>query len=183
MSNSFLSTFGIFFSNFSQPLQVHSPKVYESPQGMAIPLSTFLSFPSSPPSPPFLHPQKPKITAFPTHLPIPFKPSTFSLNPRPKTPKKMLTTPLAAATDLSLVQQAIKLVHSSPPTWQSSLLSNLLIFILGSPILVSGLSLSGIAAAFLLVTLTWRAFGPSGSFLVASYFVIVSQNQLLFEIS
>ncbi|XP_071907320.1 protein VTE6, chloroplastic-like [Coffea arabica] len=139
---------------------------------MAIPLSTFLSFPSSPPSPPFLHPQKPKITACPTHLPIPFKPSTFSLNPRPKTPKKMLTTPLAAATDPSLVQQAIKLVQSSPPTWQSSLLSNLLIFILGSPILVSGLSLSGIAAAFLLGTLTWRAFGPSGFFLVASYFVI-----------
>jgi hypothetical protein len=40
--------------------------------------------------------------------------------------------------------------------------------------LVSGLSLSGIFAAFLLGTLTWRALGPSGFLLVASYFIIVS---------
>uniref|UniRef100_A0A9I9ECV5 Uncharacterized protein n=1 Tax=Cucumis melo TaxID=3656 RepID=A0A9I9ECV5_CUCME len=53
-------------------------------------------------------------------------------------------------------------------TWQSALLSNLLIFVLGSPILVSGLSLSGIASAFLLGTPTWRAFGPSGFLLVAT---------------
>ena len=32
----------------------------------------------------------------------------------------------------------------------------------------------GIGAAFLLGTLTWRAFGPSVFFLVATYFVIVS---------
>lgn len=42
----------------------------------------------------------------------------------------------------------------------------------GTPLLRSGLSLSGIAAAFLLGTLTWRAFGPSGFLLVATYFVI-----------
>ncbi|KAF2286161.1 hypothetical protein GH714_011135 [Hevea brasiliensis] len=66
----------------------------------------------------------------------------------------------------------MNLIQSSPSTWRSSLLSNLLIFIVGSPILVSGLSLSGICAAFLLGTLTWRAFGPSGFLLVASYFVI-----------
>ncbi|KAI3466024.1 hypothetical protein Pfo_022687 [Paulownia fortunei] len=74
--------------------------------------------------------------------------------------------------DPSLVQQAIQLVHSSPPTWPSAFLSNVLIFLLGSPILVSGLSLSGIAAAFLLGTLTWRAFGSSGFLLVATYYVI-----------
>ncbi|KAJ1383761.1 hypothetical protein SESBI_43111 [Sesbania bispinosa] len=67
---------------------------------------------------------------------------------------------------------AMALFQSSPATWQSSLLCNLLIFIAGSPILVTGLSLSGIAAAFLLGTLTWRAFGPSGFLLVATYFVI-----------
>ncbi|XP_061372936.1 protein VTE6, chloroplastic isoform X2 [Gastrolobium bilobum] len=67
---------------------------------------------------------------------------------------------------------AMALFQSSPATWQSSLLSNLLIFLLGSPILVTGLSLSGIAAAFLLGTLTWRAFGPSGFLLVATYFII-----------
>nr|WKR37741.1 vitamin E 6-1 [Plukenetia volubilis] len=67
---------------------------------------------------------------------------------------------------------AMNLIQSAPPTWQSALVNNVLIFILGSPILVSGLSLSGIFAAFLLGTLTWRAFGPSGFLLVASYFVI-----------
>lgn len=86
----------------------------------------------------------------------------------------MPITTSAAGTDLGLVQKAIQLVHSSPPTWQSAVLSNLVIFVLGTPILLSGLSLLGIMAAFLLGTLTWRAFGPSGFFLVAAYFVIVS---------
>ncbi|CAA0815892.1 Protein of unknown function DUF92- transmembrane [Striga hermonthica] len=80
----------------------------------------------------------------------------------------------SAAGDLDpgLLQQAVQLVRSSPATWQSALFSNALIFVLGSPILVTGLSLSGIAAAFLLGTLTWRAFGSSGFLLVAAYFVI-----------
>ncbi|XAR56423.1 hypothetical protein NMG60_11036901 [Bertholletia excelsa] len=73
---------------------------------------------------------------------------------------------------VSLLQTAIESFQSSPSTWQSALLCNLLIFVLGSPLLRSGLSLSGIAAAFLLGTLTWRAFGPSGFLLVATYFVI-----------
>ncbi|KAL8512198.1 hypothetical protein ACS0TY_018599 [Phlomoides rotata] len=74
--------------------------------------------------------------------------------------------------DSTFLQQAIQLVKSSPPTWESALLTNALIFLLGSPILVSGLSLSGIVAAFLLGTLTWRAFASSGFLLVASYFII-----------
>lgn len=74
--------------------------------------------------------------------------------------------------DLGLVQSAIQLAQLSPPTWQSAIFSNLVIFLLGSPILVTGLSLSGIGAAFLLGTLTWRGFGPSGFLLVATYFII-----------
>ncbi|KVI02143.1 Protein of unknown function DUF92, TMEM19 [Cynara cardunculus var. scolymus] len=74
--------------------------------------------------------------------------------------------------DLGLVQRAIQLAQLSPPTWQSAIFSNLVIFLLGSPILVTGLSLSGIGAAFLLGTLTWRGFGPSGFLLVATYFII-----------
>ncbi|ESR55595.1 hypothetical protein CICLE_v10021126mg [Citrus x clementina] len=70
------------------------------------------------------------------------------------------------------VSEAVNLVQLSQPTWQSALLSNVVIFVLGSPILVSGLSPSGIAAAFLLGTLTWRAFGPSGFLLVATYFIL-----------
>ncbi|CAI0409271.1 unnamed protein product [Linum tenue] len=71
-----------------------------------------------------------------------------------------------------VVLEAIGLLQSPDPTWQSALLNNLLIFVLGSPILVSGLSFPGISAAFVLGTLTWRAFGPFGFLLVAAYFVI-----------
>ncbi|XP_028755465.1 protein VTE6, chloroplastic-like isoform X2 [Neltuma alba] len=70
------------------------------------------------------------------------------------------------------VGSAITLIQSSPPTWESALATNLLIFLLGSPLLVAGLSLSGIGAAFLLGTLTWRAFGPSGFLIVSAYFII-----------
>ncbi|KAE8124649.1 hypothetical protein FH972_019514 [Carpinus fangiana] len=90
-------------------------------------------------------------------------------NPNPSRPAKMVAH---AASVRSAVSEAVKLIQSSPPTWQSALLSNLIIFVLGSPILVSGLSLSGIASAFLLGTLTWRAFGSSGFLLVATYFII-----------
>lgn len=76
------------------------------------------------------------------------------------------------------VSEAMNLVQLSQPTWQSALLSNVVIFVLGSPILVSGLSPSGIAAAFLLGTLTWRAFGPSGFLLVATYFIIVTRTKI-----
>lgn len=104
----------------------------------------------------------------------------FTSNSSPKTStfKQRMSTQIQSSTnDLApgFLQQAIQLVQSSPPTWQSALFSNAVIFLLGSPILVSGLSLSGIAAAFLLGTLTWRAYGSSGFLLVATYFVIVSQ--------
>lgn len=72
----------------------------------------------------------------------------------------------------SLVSGVLDVIQTSPPTWQSSILNNIIIFTLGSPILVTGLSLSGIATAFLLGSLTWRAFGPPGFLLVAAYFVI-----------
>lgn len=113
-------------------------------------------------SPPFPNFRKP-----PKHLSL--------SNPNLTTP--YMTSPSVRAQsssipDLGLVQNAIQLIQSSPPTWQSALLSNTLIFLVGSPILVSGLSLSGIAAAFLLGTLTWRAFGSAGFLLVATYFII-----------
>ncbi|KAL7087483.1 hypothetical protein ACP275_13G070500 [Erythranthe tilingii] len=105
--------------------------------------------------------------------------SNSNSNSIPKTPtlkNRRMPTQIQATTDdlldPGLLQQAIQLLQSSPPTWRSSLLNNVLIFLIGSPILVSGLSLSGIAAAFLLGTLTWRAFGSSGFLLVATYFVI-----------
>ncbi|KAK4794242.1 hypothetical protein SAY86_012236 [Trapa natans] len=84
---------------------------------------------------------------------------------------RMLPAPGAFSVEAA-VAEAMGLIQSSPATWKSALFSNLCIFIAGSPILVTGLSLSGIGAAFLLGTLTWRAFGPSGFLVVAIYFVL-----------
>ncbi|XP_021736209.1 protein VTE6, chloroplastic-like [Chenopodium quinoa] len=112
--------------------------------------------------------------------------STFNPNPAQKPnknhqiyhklsqPTKMaeFLTAKSSPTDLvAPLSGAINLVQSNLATWQSAVLSNVVIFVLGSPILVSGLSISGIAAAFLLGTLTWRSFGPPGFLLVATYFV------------
>ncbi|XP_047330904.1 protein VTE6, chloroplastic [Impatiens glandulifera] len=71
-----------------------------------------------------------------------------------------------------IAQTVIQWFQTSPPTLQSALACNVIIFILGSPILRSGLSLSGIGSAFLLGSLTWRAFGPPGFLIVAAYFII-----------
>ncbi|CAO2833291.1 unnamed protein product [Amaranthus hypochondriacus] len=90
-------------------------------------------------------------------------------------PPKMSEFLIAKASPNDLIgsiSNAINLVQSNPTTWQSAILSNLVIFVLGTPILISGLSISGIVAAFLLGTLTWRSFGPSGFLLVAIYFVL-----------
>lgn len=66
----------------------------------------------------------------------------------------------------------MNLAQTSAPTWVSAIINNTIIFLVGFPLLVSGLSPSGIASAFLLGNLTWRAFGPSAFLLVASFFVI-----------
>ena len=117
----------------------------------------------------------PKRHQFPL-LPFPLKPLITKSNPNPSS--KMV---VRAQSFETLASGAVNLLQSNPATWHSALLSNLLIFLLGSPILVSGLSPSGIASAFLLGTLTWRAFGPSGFLLVATYFVIVRLCPLLLQ--
>lgn len=131
---------------------------------------------SIPRLPLLLHIQRPKFSFLTSKLQTPFDqfPHLSTLNPRHHRRSSMKAQ--ASVSDLGIVERAIQLIQSSPPTWQSALLSNIIIFSLGSPLLVTGLSLSGIAAAFLLGTLTWRAFGSSGFLLVATYFVIVSKN-------
>lgn len=59
-----------------------------------------------------------------------------------------------------------------PPSWTSSLIANSTIFTLGFPILQTGLTPPGIAAAYLLGTLTWRAFGAPAFLLVVAYFIV-----------
>ncbi|MFS7929427.1 hypothetical protein Hanom_Chr04g00332441 [Helianthus anomalus] len=100
----------------------------------------------------------------------PCKPLTRTLTKPSPIPTTRVQS--SSGSNVRNLHSAIQLVQLSPPTWESAVFSNLLIFLVGSPVLVTGLSVSGIVAAFLLGTLTWRGFGPSGFLLVAVYFVI-----------
>ncbi|XP_020098236.1 protein VTE6, chloroplastic [Ananas comosus] len=102
---------------------------------------------------------------------IPF-PKTRAPDPKPRFSRMLLPPNVLSLSDLAGLQSSlVDLLRTSPPTWESAIANNLVIFLLGSPILVAGLSPSGIGAAFLLGTLTWRAFGSSGFLLVAAYFI------------
>ncbi|XP_074575843.1 protein VTE6, chloroplastic-like [Curcuma longa] len=116
----------------------------------------------SPPLRPFLH-----HCAVP-RIGVPYPRSKVCGTPLPP-PKAALFAELAA-----LQGSLLDLVRASPPTWKSAIASNLFIFIFGSPILLSGLTISGMGSAFLLGILSWRAFGPSGFFIVAAYFAIAT---------
>ncbi|KAK1320164.1 hypothetical protein QJS10_CPA03g00784 [Acorus calamus] len=118
------------------------------------------------------HRPPPRIPTLPSPInPIHAPPPPLKNNQSNLRRPNMVTVRALPFSQLGL-QGALDLIQVSPPTWESSILSNLVIFVLGSPILVTGLSASGVAAAFMLGTLTWRAFGGSGFLLVAAYFVI-----------
>lgn len=105
--------------------------------------------------------------------------------PRPGRRAAMIP-PLRAASSVPPkwdLQWVLDLIRASPATWESAIFNNVLIFLVGLPLLVAGLSFPGIVAAFLLGTLTWRALGLSGFLLVATYFVIVGQLMLLMILS
>nr|GMD34958.1 protein VTE6, chloroplastic [Ipomoea batatas] len=126
-------------------------------------------------APTFSIPHHPSLFLASRRSNLSFPPSNFPIqNPSPL--KRLHIQPSvraqAAPTDLGVVQRVVQLVLTSPPTWQSAVASNLIIFVLGSPLLVSGLSLSGSASAFLLATLTWRAFWIPGFLLAAIYFIL-----------
>ncbi|KAH7686302.1 putative membrane protein [Dioscorea alata] len=106
----------------------------------------------------------------PPSLPL-LNPLSSSVAPRSRAPR-MLPRALSSNHLMAIQASVLDLLRTSPPTWSSAIASNALIFLLGSPLLVSGLSFPGIGASFLLGTLTWRAFGPSGFLLVAAYFII-----------
>ena len=97
--------------------------------------------------------------------------------PPPRPPLRLRALPSVAAGAASGIRDALADAFlASPPTWRSAAASNLAVFVAGSPLLLSGLSASGIAAAYLLGTLAWRAFGLPGFLLVVAYFVVVSRS-------
>ncbi|RRT74358.1 hypothetical protein B296_00022247 [Ensete ventricosum] len=130
-----------------------------------------IPLPISPPLSPPLRPLR-SLNAVPVIL---------TRNPRsgvrrtPPPPPRATPLPEPAVLQESLLD----LVRASPPTWESAVANNLLIFVVGSRILLSGLTASGIGVAFLLGTLSWRAFGPSGFLIVAAYFVINGRGHIL----
>ncbi|KAI0491549.1 hypothetical protein KFK09_025809 [Dendrobium nobile] len=106
-------------------------------------------------------------------------PFTGTLNPItvPKSVSRVpaMVSPLEAISLSNLSgfpANLLDLLRASPATWESSIASNLAIFTLGSPLLLSGLSALGMGSAFLLGVLTWRAFEAPGFLLVATYFVV-----------
>ncbi|KAJ1285228.1 hypothetical protein BS78_03G263800 [Paspalum vaginatum] len=106
-------------------------------------------------------------------------PRTLSLLPRrARVPRRRPPPPPRALPDIATgavtgIRDALTDAFlASPPTWRSAAVSNLAVFVAGSPVLLSGLSASGFAAAYLLGTLTWRAFGPPGFLLVVAYFIV-----------
>ncbi|KAL9251667.1 VTE6, chloroplastic-like protein [Drosera capensis] len=102
----------------------------------------------------------------------PFTITTIPSKTRNRT-TQFTTSSIGLSTDLmGPISGALGFLGSNPATWESAVCSNAVIFVLGSPILVSGLCWNGIVAAFLLGTLTWRAFRASGFLLVATYFVV-----------
>eukprot|EP00271_Cylindrocystis_brebissonii_P013622 TRINITY_DN3362_c0_g1_i3.p1 TRINITY_DN3362_c0_g1~~TRINITY_DN3362_c0_g1_i3.p1 ORF type:complete len:302 (-),score=42.11 TRINITY_DN3362_c0_g1_i3:156-1061(-) len=81
-----------------------------------------------------------------------------------------LSVPEAVA--VYLLQPVGAAFSTQSPSWSSALVVNLTVFLLGAPILLSGLTWSGMAAAFFLGTVTSRAFGTAGFTILCLYFVL-----------
>ncbi|KAL6615989.1 hypothetical protein ACP70R_038259 [Stipagrostis hirtigluma subsp. patula] len=104
--------------------------------------------------------------------PFPSGPRVLQRRPPPPPPPPRALPDIAAGAAAGLRDALADAFLASPPTWRSSVAANLAVFLAGSPVLLAGLSASGFAAAYLLGTLTWRAFGPPGFLLVVAYFIV-----------
>ena len=75
---------------------------------------------------------------------------------------------------MDLAQLVTKPFQVSPPTWGSSVQAMLVVFIIGLPLLLAGLTGPAVGAAFLLGAVTWRAFGADGLAVVIVYYLLAS---------
>ncbi|XP_037406563.1 protein VTE6, chloroplastic-like [Triticum dicoccoides] len=135
---------------------------------MACGLLPLLHGPLSSPPRPLVPSRSPSLLA-PGTLPLAPRRSRVSRHLSPAPPRALPDIAAAAAGLRDAVAGAFQ---ASPPTWSSAATTNVAIFVAGTPLLLSGLSASGIAAAYVLGTLTWRAFGARAYLLVAAYFVV-----------
>ncbi|CAM6110281.1 unnamed protein product [Calypogeia fissa] len=71
------------------------------------------------------------------------------------------------------VMDAIKTAWmANPPTWESAFTSMGAVFVVGSPLLFVGLTNSGIASAYLLGSVIWRAYGGQGLLTIMAFYII-----------
>ncbi|KAM3351248.1 hypothetical protein ACQJBY_023325 [Aegilops geniculata] len=120
----------------------------------------------------------PPRSLLPSRSPSLLAPGTLPLAPcRSRVSRHLSPAPPRALPDIAAAAAGLRdavagAFQASPPTWSSAATTNVAIFVAGTPLLLAGLSASGIAAAYVLGTLTWRAFGAPGYLLVAAYFVV-----------
>lgn len=71
------------------------------------------------------------------------------------------------------VMEAVKAAWmANPPTWEAAFTSMGAICVVGSPLLFIGLTNSGIAGAYLLGSVIWRAYGGQGLLTIMAFYVI-----------
>lgn len=88
-------------------------------------------------------------------------------------PKQLYTAIAAIQGMLSVLLHGIEdVLHQDPRSWTSSVASNAVFLVVAFPLLRVSLTVPAMATAFLLGTLTWKAFGPEAFFLLVFYFVL-----------
>ena len=72
------------------------------------------------------------------------------------------------------ILEGVQNAFIGPTSWESTFIATATIFVIAAPVLLVGLSLSGVLSAFVLGLFTFRAFGGQGTAIVFLYFLLVS---------
>lgn len=72
------------------------------------------------------------------------------------------------------ILEGVQNAFIGPTSWESTFIATVTIFVIAAPVLLVGLSLSGVLSAFVLGLFTFRAFGGQGTAIVFLYFLLVS---------
>ena len=72
------------------------------------------------------------------------------------------------------ILEGVQNAFIGPTSWESTFIATVTIFVIAAPVLLVGLTLSGVLSAFVLGLFTFRAFGGQGTAIVFLYFLLVS---------
>jgi len=70
------------------------------------------------------------------------------------------------------ILEGVQNAFIGPTSWESTFIATATIFVIAAPVLLVGLSLSGVLSAFVLGLFTFRAFGGQGTAIVFLYFLL-----------